>query len=115
MILGHFRLCVLGAMLAGLAAPAFAAAPEGARPAEAQPDAGSQRADASRSRRVELPFPLDFRAPEAGPRRSASPKEAPQDRGPHPFRESLLKRAALSDSGASARRDGRLSRHPEFS
>ena len=108
MILRHFRLGMLGVMLAALTAPALAAAPGGTPPADPDPAAGSQRADASTARRVELPFPLDFPAPDRAP-----PARAPrQDSGPHPFRESLLKRASLT--GPAARHDGRLSPHPDF-
>lgn len=107
MILCNVKSYALGALLVVLAAPAHAAAP--GRPAEAARPAttGSQSADATRSRRVELPFPLDFRSPESAPRPSARPENT----GPHPFRESLLKRASLDD----ANRVRRLSRHPNFS
>jgi hypothetical protein len=110
MILRHIRLGMLGVVLAALAAPALAAAPAGTTPVDPNPAAGSQRADASRARRVELPFPLDFRAPDREPPAPA----LRQDAGPHPFRESLLKRASLTDSAATVLRDGRLSPHPDF-
>ena len=115
MILGSFRLCALGALLAGLAAPSLAGGPDkraGTNPRPAA-SAGSQSADASRSRRVELPFPLDVRSPERAPRASA-PRESGQDgSGPHLFRETVLKRASLA---APAGIDGhRLSRLPDFS
>lgn len=102
MILATFRLCALGALLAGMAVPCSAAAPE---TPSAQRD--SQRADAGRSRRVELPFPLDTRAPEAAPR----PAARQDDAGPHPFREPLLKRASLAEQPATRRH---LSFRPEF-
>lgn len=106
MILGTFRSCALGALLGGLAAPTLAAAPQA--PAPEAPAPGSQRADAGRSRRVELPFPLDFRAPDRSP-----PAPAPQENaGPHPFRETLLKRASLSPEFETR---ARLSRQPDFS
>ena len=107
MILATFRLYALGALLAGTAAPSLAAAPQTPAAEEAQPR-GSQRADSARSRRVELPFPLDFRAPDRAPRAPA-PQE---DAGPHPFRETLLKRASLAEQPATR---GRLSRQPDFS
>ena len=107
MILGTFRYCALGALLAGLAAPSFAAAAQAPAVEEAQTP-GSQRADAGRSRRVELPFPLDFRVPDHAPR-----APAPQDNaGPHPFRETLLKRASLVGEPEIR---GRLSHYPDFS
>ena len=103
MILATFRLCALGALLAGVAVPSLAAAPEASA---ARPD--SHRADAARTRRVELPFPLDIRTPDRAP-----PSVAPQgDAGPHPFREPLLKRASLAGQPATR---GRLSRQPDFS
>ena len=111
MILGNFRLCALGVLLAGLAAPALAGA------ADAQP--GSAKAEprretqASHTRRVELPFLLDCRSPDSEPSAPA-PRD---DAAPHPFRENLLKRAALigTESGPAAIRDRRLSRLPDFS
>jgi hypothetical protein len=103
MILRTIRLCALGALIAITAVPSWAAAPEG--PA-ARPD--SQRADAARSRRVELPFPLDIRTPDRAP-----PAALPQENArPHPFREPLLKRASLAGQPATR---GRLSRQPDFS
>ena len=53
MILGKFKLYALGALLAGLAAPALAEAPVPAPSQSEAAPAGPQRADASRSRRVE--------------------------------------------------------------
>ena len=103
MILRTFRLCALVALLAGTAVPSLAAAPQA--PSD-RPD--NQRADAARSRRVELPFPLDIRAPDRAP-----PTAAPrQDAGPHPFREPLLKRASLDGQPATR---SRLSRQSDFS
>lgn len=106
MILATFRLCALGAVLAGTAPPSLAAAPE--TPAIQQKPQGSQRADAGRSRRVELPFPLDVRTPGNEPPRPAVRRDA----GPHPFRETLLKHASLVTEGETR---GRLSRYPDFS
>lgn len=106
MILATFRLCALGAVLAATAAPSLAAEP--GSPAVQPNPQGSQRADAGRSRRVELPFPLDFRSPDREPRAPA-PRD---DAGPHPFRETLLKRASLVEESETR---GRLSRHPNFS
>ena len=115
MILGNVRLSVLGALLAVLATPSLAAPPAeraGTNP-KAATSAGSQSADASRSRRVELPFPLDLSSPDREPRARA-PRESTQDgSGPHPFRETLLKRASLS--APAGIRGVRLSRLPEFS
>jgi len=106
MILATFRLCALGALLAGTAVPSLAAAPEA--PAAQRDAQGSQRADSGRSRRVELPFPLDIRTPDRDP-----PSRVPQvETGPHPFRETLLKRASLAEQPATR---GRLSRQPVFS
>jgi hypothetical protein len=107
MMILRTRYCALGALLAGLAAPSFAAAPRAPAADEARVP-GSQRADSGRSRRVELPFPLDFRAPDRVPQAPA-PQE---DAGPHPFRETLLKRASLVTQPETR---GRLSRHPDFS
>jgi hypothetical protein len=103
MILATFRLGALGALLAGMTMPSLAAAPQA--PSARQ---DSQRADAARSRRVELPFPLDVRAPDRAPRPSAPQENA----GPHPFREPLLKRASLAGTAATR---ARLSRQPDFS
>lgn len=106
MILATFRLCALGALLAGTAAPSLAAAPE--TQAVERDTQGSQRADSGRSRRVELPFPLDVSTPDRTP-----PARVPQvDAGPHPFRETLLKRASFAAQPATR---GRLSRQPDFS
>ena len=109
MILGTFRLVALGALLAGSAAPALAGAADGATvsaDARSVASAGGESREASRSRRVELPFPLEFRAPDREP-----PARAPlRDAGPHPFRDTLFKRASLSETA-----DLRLSRLPEFS
>jgi hypothetical protein len=107
MILSIFRSCALGALLAALAVPSLAAdeVPASAREAQAP---GKQRAEAGRSRRVELPFPLDFRAPD----REAREPARQQDAGPHPFRELLFKRASLLDERATR---GRLSHFPDFS
>lgn len=112
MILGRFRLYALGALLAGLATPSLAEAP-----AATDAKTGSQSADASRSRRVELPFPLDFR-PTDREQRATAPQNSPQDgSGPHPFRETQLKRASLVEPApaAAANFDRRLSRFPDFS
>jgi hypothetical protein len=87
-VLGTLRLCALGALVAGLAAPSLAAAPDAPAGEQAQAP-GGQRADASRSRRVELPFLLDFRAPDREPPRPA--RRASDD--PHPYRDIPLKRA----------------------
>jgi len=107
MIRSIFRPCLLGTLLVVLAAPSHAAdeVPASAPAAQA---AGSQRAEAGRSRRVELPFPLDFRAPEREPSQPARQ----QDAGPHPFREVLFKRASLLEEPATR---GRLSQFPDFS
>jgi hypothetical protein len=107
MILATFRLCALGALLTGTAVPSLAAAPQTPAAENAEPR-GSQRADSGRSRRVELPFPLDVRAPDRAP-----PAPVPQEStGPHPFRETLLKRASLAEQPATR---GRLSHQPDFS
>ena len=103
MILATFRLCALGALLAGIAAPSLAAAPQ---TPSAQRD--SQRADAGRSRRVELPFPLEARTPDEAPR----PAARQEDAGPHPFRDTPLKRASLAVEPATR---GRLSFRSDFS
>ena len=109
MILGTFRLVALGVVLAGSAVPALAGAADGApvaADARSVASAAGENHEASRSRRVELPFPLEFRAPDREP-----PARAPQRHsGPHPFRELLFKRASLSETA-----DLRLSRLPEFS
>ena len=104
MILTTFRLCALGALLAGIAVPSLAAAREAVAAPEAQ---SAQRADFGRSRRVELPFPLDMRLPERAPRRPIWQEDA----GPHPFRETHFKRASLAEQPATR---GRLSRQPVF-
>jgi len=111
MVLGTFRLGGLGALLAASAAmagpPVEAAVTIKKDPAPAAP------LQAERWRRVELPFPLEFRAPQRETRQTAPRREA----APHPFREDLLKRAArqTTDSGVSAPVARRLSRFPEFS
>lgn len=111
MILGNFRLFALGAALAGLAAPSLAAAPQD--PAATMPADAAPAKSAGRSRRVELPFPLELRARDRAPRPPA-PRE---DAAPHPFRENPLKRTAFggADSGVRAAQTRRLSRYPEFS
>ena len=90
MILAILRSCALAALLAGLAAPSLAAAPA----ERSTPD--RQRADAVRARRVELPFPLDVRPLDRAPAAPVRREEA----GPHPFRETLLKRASLAEEPA---------------
>jgi hypothetical protein len=112
-ILGNFRAFACGVLLAGCAVPSLAAAPQGAavtvETGQSVASAGSESRTASRSRRVELPFPLEVRAPEREP-----PAKAPQgDAGPHPFRETLFKRASVADPAAI--RGLRLSRLPDFS
>jgi len=105
MILGRFITCALGVVLAGLATPSLAAAPD--RPAPTREVAPAERPgpQASHSRRVELPFLLESPSTDRAP-----PAPAPQrDSGPHPYRETLLKKAAFENSG------GRLSRPAEFS
>lgn len=93
MILSTFRICAVGALLCGLAAPAAAA--EGSVPAVAAP---SQEVEPrAHSRRVELPFLLDFRPTRAEPRQPAARRRA----APHPYRELEMEqplRAAL-DAG----------------
>ena len=97
MILDNFRLFALGALVAGCAVPSLAAAPPGRAAtveagASSVASAGGESREASRSRRVELPFPLEFRPPER-----EAPAQAPRgDAGPRPFRETLFKRASLS-------------------
>ena len=112
MILGKFQLCALGALLAGLAAPSIAEQPASVPTQSEATAAGPQRADASRSRRVELPFPLQ---PPADSQQQ--PRPAPRtDDAPHPFRETLLKRAAFTaPSGPETYRDRSLSHIPDFS
>jgi hypothetical protein len=115
MIRGTFRYCALAALLGGLGAPALAgttvgpAIPKSALAALAR----GQSADASPSRRVELPFLLDFRSPHSEPR----PPVRNDSDGPHPFRETLLKRAGLADpvSDPEANRHLRLSPLSEIS
>ena len=104
MILVRTQTWLLGVALAILAAPACAAAPH-AQPDTQQADGSEQ---ASNFRRVELPFPIDIRTPERTPRTAPQPDQA----GPHPFRETTLKRASLS--GVKAGVLGSLSPRPEF-
>jgi hypothetical protein len=106
MILGTYKNWVLGIALGVLAAPALAATP--AAPAAGPlASADGQRPEAGHSRRVELPFQLDFRAPEAKPA-TAAPRPKAE---PHPFRESGPKHAALDLSGRAA---SGLSHPPQF-
>ena len=101
MILGNFRLLGLAVLLVGSATPSFAAEPAEravVAPRSALPD-GSRNAQASHSRRVELPFLLDFRTPDREP---AVPT-ARDKTAPHPFRESLLKRASSDEQSSEAR------------
>ena len=107
MILGSCKYWALGAVLAGLTVPALAETRADQAP---QPLASAEvRApQAPHSRRVELPLPLDVRAPEPAPR-TLAPREA----APHPFRESELKRAAL-DSTVLGKYPVRLSQLSEF-
>ena len=113
MIRGNFTSCMLGALLAGIVAPPLAAASveEGAT-AETREVAGTGSRDlpATRSRRVELPFPLDVRSPD----RPAPPPAAREANTPHPFREQQLQRASLNGAGPAAIRVRRLSRVVEF-
>jgi hypothetical protein len=98
MILSTFRCCALGALLAGTVAPSLSAASR--TPAVELNTQGSQRADSGRSRRVELPFPLEIRTPGREP-----PARVPRpEAGPHPFREFLLKRASLAAGARDSRR-----------
>ena len=61
------------------------------------------RSDAGeRSRRVELPFPLESRATDGEPRAPA----AKEGDGPHPYREIRLQRASLDRAGAGTRGHG---------
>ena len=112
MILGTYRLMALGAVLGGCAVPSLAAAPPG-MPVEPVPksvaSSTSESREAARSRRVELPFPIQFRSPE--PPQPAPTRRA--DPGPHPFREILFKRASVDASAGT--RGRRLSRLGDFS
>ena len=90
MILGTSKYWALGAVLAGLAVPAFAEAPA----TKPLASADARATQPTHSRRVELPFPLDVRAPEQAPR-TVAPRE---NSAPHPFREMQSKRAALDSS-----------------
>lgn len=83
MILSTFRIVALGAFVCGLGVPAAAA--------ESPALSGSSRGSASdaqgsvarqHSRRVELPFLLDYR-----PQRSEAPRPAPRVPSPHPYRD----------------------------
>jgi hypothetical protein len=115
MILGTLRHCAFGALLAGLGAPALAGTATEPATAKSSPSAQArgQSADASPSRRVDLPFLLDFRSPDSAPR----PPVRSDGDGPHPFRETLLKRAAFAGpvSDTEASRHLRLSPLPEIS
>ena len=105
MIRGNFRLFGLAVLLLGSAGPSFAAEPAErtvVAPRAAVPD-GSRNAQASHSRRVELPFLLDFRAPDQAPAAPAAREKT----APHPFRESLLKRASADEQSPEA-----LGAHP---
>ena len=115
MTFGIRRSWPLGVALAVIAAPALAEASAGeAVRAEAKPlaSADGQRSLAERSRRVELPFPLDTRAPEPRPPTATSRTPA----APHPFRESQLKRASLEYQGPAVRalNPRRLSQSAEY-
>jgi serine/threonine protein kinase HipA of HipAB toxin-antitoxin module len=114
MILGKVRLIALGTLLAALASPSLAGAPDDHANGDSKPvvSSGRENAQSSHSRRVELPFLIDRASPDREPRASA-PRE---DAAPHPFREDLLKRASLTgmDAGPSANYR-RLSRQPDFS
>ena len=90
MILGTSKYWALGVVLAGLAVPAFAEAPA-APVTKPLASADARTTQPTHARRVELPFPLDLRAPEQAPRTMA-PRE---NSAPHPFREMQSKRAAL--------------------
>ena len=114
MILGKVRLIALGTLLAGLASPSLAGTPHDRADGDSKPvvSSGPEGAQASHSRKVELPFLIDRVSPDREPRASA-PRG---DTAPHPFREVLLKRASLAGAGAGP--DAiyrRLSRQPDFS
>ena len=124
MILGNFRLYLLGALLAGLATPSIAAASDrqaGAVGAEPRPLASTdgENGGARHSRQVDLPFLLDSGSPDREPRARAPEGQS----GPHPFREVHLQKAAWSSPEAQrspraaaqfARGERRLSHLPEF-
>ena len=100
MISVRTRLCALAAVLAAAGSPALAEGPS----AQARTDARSPVSDAhggtaERSRRVELPFPLESRATDGKPQAPA----AKEGDGPHPYREIRLQRAALDRSGVAPR------------
>lgn len=79
----------LAALLAALALPASGAEPPTPVSAEQAVSDGGERSETGRSRRVELPFPLDLGSPGDTPPVPASRHDA----RPHPFRENLPKRA----------------------
>src|SRR5690606_3409528 len=88
MILSTFKLTALCG-LCSLAAPAWAAdtrapatRPNAAEASRAEDGSGTDDGRASHSRRVELPFLLDFRPAEQAP-----VPTAPRKAAPHPYRQ----------------------------
>jgi hypothetical protein len=97
------RLCALAALLAAAGSPALAESPSGQPATGARaPVSGARSEPAERSRRVELPFPLESHATDGKPRAPA----AKQGDGPHPYREIRFQRASLDQAGAGPRGHG---------
>lgn len=109
MILSTFRIGALGVLLCGLAAPAAAADRDG--PRAASPADSANRAD--HSRRVELPFLLDFRPTESEPRRPVTHQKAGKT-GPHPYRDIQLEQPLRASLDTGRTRSGRLSPQVDF-
>lgn len=82
MILTTFRLAALTAALGGLAVPALAATTTSAEQQVRQAPRADSALRADSSRRVELPFLLDFRPAPDSPS-GIRPRRKPE---PHPFR-----------------------------
>lgn len=108
MILSTFKLTALCG-LCSLAAPAWAAdtrapetSPNAAEASRAEDSSGTDDVRASHSRRVELPFLLDFRPAEQAP-----VPTAPRTAAPHPYRQLQLDgplRAAIGGDFGPAHR-----------
>ena len=103
MIPARTRLCLLAAVFAAAGSPALAEGPSAEAPTDARSPASGARSDAGeRSRRVELPFPLESR-PTDGKHRAPAAKASD---GPHPYREIRLQRASLDQAEAGTRGHG---------
>lgn len=107
MILTIFRIGAAGALLGGLAAPAAAAdsEPRQAQSSSAESERPFELRRSNLSRRVELPFPLEYRSPG-----QATPRPVPRVETPHPYRNLDLDRTQRAAFESGTFGGARLSR-----